>query len=113
MRLSTFIVCVVVVVSAGCANIGNVASSGHHMTESQVVALAKNVLPPVTTGEQWKVGHARFEDGIWEVEASVGGMFTSSTSSFVIDSPFGITTTTIKIRDVDGKVEEPTSYWTN
>lgn len=88
MKLSTFIACVGLVVTAGCTD-ARQAVCGRRMTEAQVLALAKPRLP-LPTGESY---HVHFREGTWEV---------STERESVPVRCWRV----ILIRDLDGKVEE-------
>jgi hypothetical protein len=91
--ISISAVCVLVIitgcVAVGCANTRHGTSSSRHLTEAQVLAIAKPMLP-LPPGESYHVG---FEDGttwvVWTESAtpSWGGR------------------TVVTIRDIDGHAQ--------
>jgi hypothetical protein len=81
-------VCSAVLVTTGCTN-GPQLTSGRHLTEDQVLALAKPRLP-LPAGEAYQVN---FRDGTWEVFTEPKNVPVRSWRVMLI-------------RDSDGKVEE-------
>lgn len=65
MKVLTFISCLVVAFTVGCAQMQHAASSSRHLAEAQALAIARPMLP-LPAGESYCV---RFSNGTWEVWA--------------------------------------------
>jgi hypothetical protein len=65
MRLSTFIVCLMVIATVGCAGVRQEPISSRHLTEAQVIEIAKPALP-LSVGQSYFVRYNE-EKGVWAV----------------------------------------------
>jgi hypothetical protein len=90
MKLQTLITCLAVAITVGCADTRREASSSHHLTEAQVLAIAKPALP-LSAGESY---YLHYDDGVWKVWNSTDGSIRGGWKA----------STVLTIRDSDGKV---------
>lgn len=77
-------------VAFGCASKPHETSSGRHLSEAQVLAIAKPMLP-LRAGESY---YLHFSDGVWKVWASVDGTIRGGWGG----------STVLTIQDSDGKI---------
>jgi hypothetical protein len=77
-------------VAVGCAAKRHETSSIHHLTEAQVLAIAKPAMP-LSAGESY---YLHFNDGVWKVWTSVDGSIRGGWKA----------STVLTIQDSDGKV---------
>jgi hypothetical protein len=93
MKPLPFIACLAAIAITGCADT-RARSADHHLTEAQVIALAK-LVQPLQVGESY---HTHFKNGIWEV-------YSEPNDGKKVEH-----CTVVEIQDTDGKILGSKTY---